>query len=189
MPIPLGIIAAAGVRAAGGSYELIETITVGAGGAASVTFSNLNTYNTTYQHLQIRYVARNTNGEAGGVFTMRFNSDSGSNYAFHSVIGNGSSVSSSAATSQQQMFVGRATTSGDTSNAFGAGVVDILDAYEAKNKTVRALTGQVATYNEVNLRSGLWLNTNAVSSITILPNGSTNWVQFSRFSIYGLKAS
>ncbi len=190
MPIPLGILAAAGFSpaVAGGSFDLIETVTVGSGGASSVTFSNLNTYASTYQHLQVRWVGRNTNGEAGGVCVVQLNGDTASDYSWHRLEGNGSSVSSAAGTSTTSMLLGRATTAGDTSNSFGVGVIDVLDAYETgKFKTLRGLSGQVATYNGVLLASGNWRDTAAITSLTLLPNGGTNWVQYSRFSIYGVK--
>lgn len=180
MPIPLGILAAAGFRpTAGGSYELIETITVGSGGAASVTFGNLNTYSTTYQHLQIRAVVQSTTGVT---ISMRMNGDSGSNYTFHRLEGNGSSVYSNAGTSRNNIAIG---TSSDTGSIFSPFVADILDPYEAKNKTVRSF----ARANGVGLYSGMWMNTSSLSSITIFAEAGQNWTQGSRFSIYGLKAS
>ena len=188
MPIPLGILAAAGVRAAGGSYELIETITVGSGGAASVTFSNLNTYSSTYQHLQLRVVMRGNNPNQWDTLRFTFNGDTGSNYAFHNLIGNGSSVTSGVATSQPRIqfdgFVGSSASSG----IFASGVIDILDPYETnKNKTVRGITGRTAD-TQVGLHSGVWLSTAAISSIALTCFGGT-LQQYSRFSIYGLKAS
>jgi hypothetical protein len=75
-----------------------------------------------------------------------------------------------------------------TASAFGAGVIDILDAYSTtKNKTMRTLNG--LSGGEVNIRvgSGLWRNTNAITSVTIFDADSTNLVTGSRFSIYGIK--
>ena len=188
MPIPLGILAAAGVRpAAGGSYELIETITVGSGGAASVTFSNLNTYSTTYQHLQIRAVARDSRSQIFAVTNLTLNNDTGNNYADHGLRGNGSSVSSGASTSRANI---RFENSGNTAGGFGAAIIDLLDPYEAKNKTLRILFGRPESGdNVIQLTSGLYMNTAAVSSIKLTPDGGFNYVQGSRFSIYGLKAS
>ena len=190
MLIPLGILAAS--SAAGGSYELIETITVGSGGAASVTFSNLNTYSTTYQHLQIRAVVRTAVSEAASQIGLQINGDtSSSSYAFHQLYGNGSSVGSEGyGTGTLGMITPVVRTFGatGTSNAFGAGVIDLLDAYESKNKTVRALHGG-AGVSHIGLTSGVWLNTAAISSVTLLKQGGGNLAQYSRFSIYGLKAS
>ena len=187
MPIPLGILAAAGFRAAaGGSYELIETITVGSGGAASVTFSNLNTYSTTYQHLQIRAVARMAFSNAERSLVLRFNADTGSNYNNHGLYGDGSSVGSFYF-ADTYVSIGSFAAANAASNAFGAGVIDILDPYETKNKTVRSLAGAQTT-PQISLRSGLWRNTASVTSITLI-DPTSNLVQGSRFSIYGLRGS
>lgn len=189
MPIPLGILAQAGRTIGGGSYELIETVTVGSGGAASVTFSNLNTYNTTYQHLQIRAIVRDTRSLASSQLIMRFNSDTGTNYNSHQLSGNGSSVASYYYGNSDKIFVAEITGASATSGNFGVVTIDLLDPYETtKFTTMRALGGIAGDYNWVDLRSGLWRNTNALTSITFTsPFG--NFVQYCRFSLYGLKGS
>jgi hypothetical protein len=65
-------------------------------------------------------------------------------------------------------------------------VCDILDPFETtKNKTIRSLAGYGSGGN-VNLYSGLWINTSALTSITILAS-SGNFASASRFSLYGIK--
>ena len=196
MPIPLGILAAAGFRpTAGGSYELIETITVGSGGAASVTFSNLNTYSATYQHLQVRAVALFdiTNSSLVG----RLNADGGNNYAYHRINGNGSSVFSGGATTKSNM-VFHYNQDNTSTNEPGVAVIDLLDPYETgKFKTTRSLAGTSSgsSKNQINLWSSLWQSTNAVSSFSLSVATSYdgwqagNFRQGSRFSIYGIRSS
>lgn len=189
MPIPLGILAAAGVRAAGGSYELIETITVGSGGAASVTFSNLNTYSSTYQHLQIRGVAR-SNRATFTVDSLNMLVNGSSMTAYHRLYGNGSSVQSNI-----DATIAEISTNVSASGIFGAFVIDILDPYETKNKTIRALSGTWSddaggfSGKTIQLASTFINATTSVSSITLDPTFGSQLVQGSRFSIYGLKAS
>lgn len=182
----LGILAASGGGVAG-AYELIQTFTVGAGGQASVTFSNLNTYSTTYQHLQIRSLARSNrsaNTEGGKI---NFNSDTGGNYRLHLLEGNGSSVTSLASGSgSTYLSVIGAAGNTATSALFVPSVVDILDPYEAKNKTVRSLTGGNGA---ITLLSGLWMNTTSLTTIAIAPEIGSAWLQGSRFSLYGIKGA
>ncbi len=189
MPIPLGILAAAGFRpSAAGSFDLLET-TVLTGSQASVEFTNLTSkYASTYQHLQIRFLVRSTNAVNTTSGSMRFNGDTGNNYAWHSLEGNGSSVLSAAASSQSDMFlmVGGVPGNSAASGIFGAGVFDILDPFEAKNKTVRALQGYGG--GPIRLNSGLWINTTSVTSATLFPQ-TGSWIAGSRFSLYGLKAA
>jgi hypothetical protein len=183
MPIPLGILAAAGFRppAAGGSYDLIETITLSSN-ASSVTFSNLGTYATIYKHLQLRVVVRDTfTGGDGSTVLMRFNGDSGNNYSFHFLEGNGSSVLSKNGVSTNRILFQQ------SSNGNWSGdVIDILDAFDTtKNKTTRILCG-APTVPYVGLLSGNWRNTAAITSILLQTEGF-NLASGSRFSLYGIK--
>ena len=171
-----------------GSFDLLETQVL-ASSAASVTFSSLDTLAAGYQHLQIRFTARSTHSAttSGG---MRFNSDTGNNYAWHTLEGNGSSVVSAAVTSTNQMLlmVGAVPSSNSASGIFTAGVFDILDPFNtSKTKTVRALNG-FAGGGPIRLNSGVWLNTTSVTAATLFPS-SASWAIGSRFSLYGIKAA
>ena len=181
---PLGILSAAGAggAVAGGDYELIETTILGSS-AASITFSSLGDYSSTYKYLQIRAVARKS--DTSNEQRIRFNGDSGSNYAYHFLYGNGSSVLSAAGTNSSSIVNYPFAGSNFTANAFGAYVMDILDPYSTtKNTTIRQLAA-LAT-SEVQLSSGFWNNTASITSIT-LTSASGDLVAGSRFSLYGLK--
>ena len=100
------------------------------------------------------------------------------------IIGNGSTVTSTATTSTDSIFVGRID---DTTNVFSAGVVDLLDfASTSKTKTVRALSGFTdGTNRDVSLRSGFWNSLSATTSIDFyVPE---LFATGSRFSLYGIK--
>jgi len=185
MPIPLGVLAVAGFRpSAAGAFELIQS-TLLTSATASVTFSNLGNFSTTYEHLQVRASMARTSGGLTGI-GLRLNGDSGGNYANHLLFGNGSSVQSSAGTGETSIGIGLTAAS---STVFGASVVDILDAYNAsKNTTVRTLTGinPAGDTPFVQLRSGLWLNTASITSISF--SGVSDFVAGTRFSLYGIKA-
>ena len=186
MLIPFGVLSAAG--AGGSDYELIETNILGSA-QAEVVFSSLATYASTYKHLQIRMVARtNRAGDDGENVGVRLNADTGSNYADHVLVGNGSSVQSAAGTSQTRMVLAVVTATTATANAFGVSVIDILDSYSTtKNKTLRALAGLQATSSRVYLMSGLWMNTASITSATLLPLSGGSFIAGSRFSLYGIR--
>lgn len=172
-----------------GAYELIETITPGT--QASVTFSGLGDYSSTYKHLQLRYVMRT---DRGGVpysnGAIRINGDTGSNYNAHYLTGTGSSVISGFVSSATSMLITSQPGGTFTTNAFAAGVVDFLDAYNSnKNTTVRSLSGHVGNDVNIALQSGLWRNTASITSITVLNWDGANIVSGSRFSLYGLRSS
>jgi len=187
MPFGLGFFATAGAGAAG-SFDLLETQILGSS-AASVTFSSLSTYASTYQHLQIRYTEFYT--ADGFSSTMQFNGDTAANYSSHGLYGQGSSVASAASVNGTYILYNHFAI-GHTSNTNNrtVGVIDILDPFETtKNKTIRSFGGQVASgSNLIFLHSGSWRNTNALTQITLSTNGAPQFAANSRFSLYGIRA-
>ena len=191
MLIPLGIFASSGSRAAG-SYDLLESVFLSSS-AASVEFTNLNaTYGSTYKHLQIRATVRDSNSGNLQLGTfMQFNGVTSNSYSWHWLYGSGSgSAVSQGFANTNRILAGIEPTTGTTANAFGTHVLDVLDAFSTtKNKTTRSLSGNSnAGGNFILLSSGAFLSTNAVTSIKLFPEGgSDSFVQFSRFSLYGVK--
>ena len=187
MPFGLGFFATAGAGGAAGSFDLLETQVLGSS-AASVTFSSLSTYASTYKHLQIRYTARSSRVNTLDYPFFRVNADSGANYSWHNLTGNGSSVSSGSGSSQTFMYLPYSPAANSTANNFNAGVIDLLDPFETtKAKTFRTLGGSTGE-NYIHVFSGRWGSTSAVSSVTLhMENG--NYVTGSRFSLYGVKGS
>jgi len=183
MPI-LGIIASQDyVRTPPSSYESIATVTVGSGGAANIEFTSIP---STFEHLQIRLFVRPTSTSNGPVF-MQCNSDTGSNYTRHSVRGDSSTVYASGQASQTSMyFNGFNVYAGATSNPT-VSIIDILDYKNTnKYKTVRTLAGlQNNGSGEVGLYSGMWMNTNAITSIKLFDN--VNYGEFTKAALYGIK--
>ena len=186
--IPLGILAAAGgAVAAADSYDLLATEIL-TSSQSSIEFTSLNsTYGADYEHLQIRYTVRHATSGGGVDFIMRLNSDSSTNYSWHLLYGNGSSVASISSASASSMFVGQVPRSGETANGFQVGVIDVLDAFETtKYSTIRTLTGRAQSGNIIGLASGSWRNTDAITSVTLLGD-SGDLAQYSRFSLYGIR--
>ena len=177
----VGIIASSG-GLAGGDYESIATVTVGAGGQSSITFSSIP---STYQHLQIRAILKNTSSSTYAA--MRFNSDSGTNYSAHYLDGDGSTTLVGAAANYDRSYFGYAGTSTQT-NIFGATIVDILDYKDTnKFKTVRVLTGVDVNGSGgyIELSSSAWRSTSAITDINIF--FANNFAQYSSFALYGIK--
>ena len=168
------------------NFSSIATVTVGSGGASSITFSSIP---STYTHLQIRGISRSTYAGSGDGTIVQFNGDTGSNYAYHLLIGTGSSVVSASATSYTNMYVGDTTGSTSTSGMFGAFVLDLLDyANTNKYKTLRTLNGNDQNGSgSVRFVSGLWQNSAAVNTITINSFNSAGFSQYSSFALYGIK--
>jgi len=168
------------------SYDSIATVTVGAGGSSSITFSSIP---STYQHLQVRYMPRISTSDTAENTWLRFNGDTGSNYAYHFLDGNGSAASAGAGTSQTRILAGRAGAANSGSNIFGVNILDVLDYADAnKYKTARILGGiDISSAGNIRLDSGVWMNTSAITSLTISPTTANNFVQYSSFALYGIK--
>jgi hypothetical protein len=167
-----------------GSYESIATVTVGAGGASSVVFSSIP---STYSHLQIRYLVRSTYAAGSDIVLARANGDSGNNYAAHRVYGDGSTKGAQGFTPQTYFLGPDCTAASSGANMFGTGVFDILDfANTNKNKTMRASGGRDENGSGyVWLNSGLWINTSAITSITVIAGNGT-LAQHSSIALYGV---
>ncbi len=166
-----------------GAMIPIATVTVGAGGSNAITFSSIP---NTYEHLQVRCVALTASG--GTVVALRCNSDSGLNYVAHSVNSTGTAIQSDAYNPETYMrLYGRSV--GTSSTYPTAMLADILDyANTNKYKTMRTFSGCDTNGNgEVGFKSGLWMNTNVISTITIVNNDSSNFTQYSSFALYGIK--
>jgi len=166
-------------------FVSIATQTVGSGGASSVTFSNIP---SVYKHLQIRVFARlSSNADYSAWLRVGNGSaDSGSNYNWHAIRGDGSTVGTLANANQTEIF---AWSAGTQINSVGSvAVIDILD-YQNTNKfkTVRSLGGGDNNGNGyANLFSGAWRSTTAIDTINITPQSST-WAQYSSFALYGIQ--
>jgi hypothetical protein len=182
MLIPFGVLSAAGAGGVvAGSYDLLETNILGSA-QASITFSSLGTYAADYKHLQIRMTARLSG--ANGIDAY-INGDTGSNYAGHLLRGNGSTVSSFGRSSSSTLQIADSTS---TANVFTGAVVDILDfASSTKNTTIRSFTGDSGGQTFIQIWSGLWNNTAAVTSIELYGRAATTLQIGSRFSLYGIK--
>jgi hypothetical protein len=154
---------------------------------ASVTFSDIP---QNYEHLQIRVLARTNRASAQGDYIkLNFNSDTAANYAGHELSGWNGSALSAANTSVGAAFVNRFAAANQEANAFGAGIIDILDyANTGKYTTVRSVAGWAdTTAGNPHFNSALWQNTSAITSIAIIAGGGTLINQYSHFALYGIK--
>jgi hypothetical protein len=160
------------------NFDSIQTVTVGTA-QSTLSFTSIP---ATYTHLQIR-------GFTLGSVTaqdvkLQFNSDTATNYSIHYLQGSGSAASSAGLASQSYIEIGL---TGTTANP-SVFVTDILDYGNTnKKKTVRSLSGYDSNGSGyVNLFSGYWNSTTAISTITLTAY-SGNFNTYSSFALYGIK--
>jgi hypothetical protein len=128
---------------------------------------------------------------------MQFNSDTASNYSYHGLYGSGSAAGVTAGTSTSRIIAGvNGSGNSSYSSMFSVTITDILE-YANTNiyKTTRTLSGfdtnnaTTSINNEtVALSSGNWRSTSAITSITLTNDSGVNFIQYSHFALYGIKA-
>lgn len=162
----------------------------GNGSASSITFSSIP---TNFTHLQLRCFMRGVRSFANEQVYVRFNGDSASNYWYHYLYGDGSVASSSGA-GTTVILTHEMPAANETANIHSVMITDILDWQNTnKNKVTRSLSGYDNNGNtgiamaKAWLASGLWLNTAAITSVTVLSNGA--FTSTSRFDLYGIGIS
>lgn len=161
----------------------IQTVTVGAGGAASIDFTSIP---GTYTDLLVVTSMRGNGGAANRNMNIRVNSST-SGYSERMLDSNGSSASS-ANTSGSLINWGAANDSAATANTFSNVSIYIANYAGATNKsiTIDASTENNATANINRITAALWSNTSAITSVNLLPESGVSWVQYSSATLYGI---
>jgi hypothetical protein len=168
------------------AFVLLESVVL-TSSQASVEFTNLvSKYAASYQHLQIRALIRVDDATLGS-FGFRANSISSNIYSRHDLSGEGASVTTSGAASENIGFLGTGANASTPANVFTGMVIDILDPFETKNKTVRTFMG--TTGIGVRLVSSAVYTTDSLSQFQIRSRLSGSIVTGSRFSLYGIRGS
>jgi hypothetical protein len=165
------------------TYRKIDSVTVGAGGASSIDFTNIP---ATYTDLVVKLSARYNDASVLGRF--RFNNDTGSNYSNLRLYGTGSSAASNSDSAQTSSYVfGLNDASNYTANTFSNAEFYIPNyagsAY--KSISIDAVSENNATEAYSNLQAGLWSSTSAITSIKIYQDSGL-FVQYTTATLYGV---
>lgn len=158
---------------------LISTVTVGAGGAASIDFTSIP---QTFTDLLVVFSVRSSNGAPYDSSVIWLNGSNASISARY-LSGNGSSASS-ATNSAVLVNVPGATA---TASTFGNSEVYIPNYTGSTNKafsTVSIHENNAATAYQ-DLEAGLLSSTSAITSLSL--KATATFVQYSTASLYGIK--
>lgn len=164
------------------AYTLIETVTVGSGGAATIVFSDIP---QTFTDLKVMFSGRRSN--AAGSFYVSFNGVT-TNLSSRRLESSGSSVTS--VTDGSNILAYGINASNYTASVFGSAEIYVPNYTGSTNKSVSidSATENNATEAYSTLVAGLWSNNAAITSLTIsLSSGSIE--QYSSASLYGIKNS
>ena len=168
------------------TYTKIETIIVGSGGVASITFSSIP---ATYTDLVIKASVRTNNNAVFDNAQVRFNGDTGTNYSRLYLVGDGSTTISFKAASNNAYFPSYCFNAANaTANTFSNTEFYIPNYTSANFKPISAdaVSENNATAAYDGLHSGLWSSTAAITSINIAPGSGTLLNQYSTFTLYGI---
>jgi hypothetical protein len=147
------------------AYASIATTTSSSGGF-NAFFGNIPQH---YKHLQIRITGRAASSSTTPPVYFNMNSDSGANYTYHVLIGNGSTVTSGNAANAGTIEGQAIPHSTATANMFGVYTIDILDYSDnLKFKTTRQFGGyEFNGSGSIHINSGVWRSNAPISSIFV----------------------
>ena len=161
----------------------IQTVTVGSGGASSISFTSIP---QTYTDLVLKISSRGTNSGTAVAYEISFNGNT-SNFSSIILGGNGSSVFSY---SNQPRRIGLTSAAGATASTFANGEIYIPNYAGSNNKSYSAdaVSENNATSAEIAMFAGLWSNTAAITSVTLTPQFD-NFAQYSTATLYGVTSA
>ena len=164
------------------TYTLINSVTVGSGGAATIDFTSIP---STYTDLLIKFSLRDD--FAGGVYdnlVIRFNNIT-TNYSEKNLYGNGSTAASASTGTTVLRYINGNTS---TSNTFGNGKIYIPNYAGSTNKSasIDTVTENNGTEAWASLNALLWSNTSAITSVKLTPSSGTLFLQYSTAYLYGI---
>jgi hypothetical protein len=164
------------------TYTALATRTL-TGTTTSVTFSSIP---ATYRDL-ILVIEASPADTAFPAVWLRANSDTGSNYSFARMTGNGSATAVLANTSQTVLQIGSAFGLGGTTGSRANIVAQIMD-YSATDKHKSVLSRASTPNNGVEAATSRWANTAAITTIQALVSAGAGFASGSSFSLYGVIA-
>lgn len=180
------------------THKLIETTTVGSGGATTVSFSSIpQTYTDLLVVGSVRSTSTTSNTGEYDVMAYRFNAST-SSYSARVIEGNGSSALSSSqttATGSGGGLYGRISDGGINNSLSGTSIFSSFNMYipsytgsTNKSWSFEYVEERNATASFMGMVAGLWSNTAAITEITFTLLVA-NYAQYSSFSLYGIKNS
>ena len=155
------------------TMTLVETITVGSGGAASIEFTGID---GTGKDLMLLLSLRNSVDSPSA--TLSFNT--GGSYTRKRLLGNGSAASSDSASVDLQ-----SNTSVSTANTFSNSSIYVSNyaSSAAKSYSVDSVNENDDYLANQAIIAGSWTGTAAITSVELTPT-SNNFVEHSTASLY-----
>jgi hypothetical protein len=177
------------------TYTLIASSTVGAGGAAYVEFTSIN---SSYTDLKLVYSLRSDrSGSTRDDLKITINSDTGSNYSskrLYGADGTNTNSQSFSGTPSDQVFLGSIPAASALSNTFSNSELYFTSysvaAYKKSISSDFSYDNNAADNNILGFGAMQWNNTSSgITSIKIEILSANNFSQHSKANLYGIKNS
>lgn len=167
------------------TYIAIATTTVGSGGAADITFSNIP---QTYTDLVVKFSIRDTNNSASENIRVTYNGTGGTAYSQRLLYGSGSAAQSFSSSSAAYYDYQYSTGAVATASTFGNGEIYIPNYAGSNNKSasIDSVSENNATAAAAGLNAALFSSSAAITSIKLASPAGT-FVQYSTATLYGIK--
>ena len=149
--------------------RIVSTVTVGAGGQSTITF----TVPTGFNHCVIKILGRGDNAAETKALQLQFNGDSGSNYDYEQLTAVGATVAGAATTAQAAMQIANFNSAGATTS-YPTQADIFIDAYYETSfyQTVLCTSNyRASNVNGVMYATGIWKNAIAIGTITFSLTG------------------
>jgi hypothetical protein len=161
--------------------QLIQTVTVGSGGAAAIEFNSIA---ATFTDLKLVVSVRS----AGATQNMGIKiNGSTANFSSRALFGDGSTATSSTSFPN---WIGVSSGTNQTANTFSSHEVYFPNYTSSNNKSfsIDAVNETNGTEAYQTITASLWSQTAAISSLEVYQLQSANLAQFSSASLYGITA-
>ena len=171
------------------TFIKIASVTVGAGGASSIAFTSIP---STYTDVCVKLSLRSSRSANQDDYNVAINGSS-SSFTYKQLYGgagSGSIVTGSA--SGTTGFIGIMPAANNTASTFSSQEFYLPNYAGSTNKSLSidsAAENNAATQWQLDLIGELWSNTSAITSLTFTSNTSSNFVQYSTATLYGIKNS
>jgi len=161
------------------TYQLISSVTVGSGGAASMSFTSIS---ATYTDLLLVWSGRTNKSDISDNADISFNGST-ANFSGRYLEANGSTTGSGT----YGRFIGVDVAANATANTFSNNMVYISNYAGSNYKPFSADSAQEnnQTAAQITLNAGLWSQGTAITSVTITPSVGS-FVQYSTAYLYGI---
>lgn len=163
------------------TYEKIQSTTLSTT-ATSITFSSIP---STYTDLRLVVVGVASSGVA---MCMRFNSDSGNNYAFNYLYGDGTTAAAGRQASLSRINLTQVTNFGQNSlpQLVTADIFSYAGSTFKTTLSTEAADQNGGGFASVVTQVGLWRSTSAITEIFLYNDGSGNYAAGTTATLYGI---